>query len=353
MANLFSTLRRKTPSKRAMFAIAGTAVMAGVGLVQTTDTMAATTDAAKAVVPQIASQNFFPTPLPASISCSNSGTAGFRSANLSWPHATSDNGTVLYYRIRVVRDNNNNDLWKEYNQSGNTLKINVGNTARSYRVRVYVVSSPSGTTDANRVVSSGYVSHAIYNATVADTYCSGSQYLDAPNFTWENTSSFTPASPPVVDESVPNNDPAFVTENLSMRTPPGQLPVVEGAGDEATDGQGEAEKDGTDTTPATSSETPTPSPSESEKPSTPKENDSTDSGGSEANAPVVKGGIGMDLTTGEKALLVTVGGAQKCAMPLEDGDEALVGSNQVGVKNSKTGVIKTVDVDTCTYKNES
>ncbi|MGB6246794.1 MAG: hypothetical protein WBF94_17765, partial [Gordonia sp. (in: high G+C Gram-positive bacteria)] len=85
MANLRQSIRGKLPSKRALLTVGGATALVAAGIVQTTGTMAAPTDGVSASVSKIASQNFFPTKLTSSVTCSTSGgTLTQKRANISW-----------------------------------------------------------------------------------------------------------------------------------------------------------------------------------------------------------------------------------------------------------------------------
>lgn len=97
MANLFSTIRGKVPSKRAMLALGGAAALALVGVVQTAGTMAGSTDNATAQVSQIASQNFTPVPVIASAKCGGHAYNG--SVTISWDSV----GPGYWYELEAWR----------------------------------------------------------------------------------------------------------------------------------------------------------------------------------------------------------------------------------------------------------
>ena len=95
----FERLRSKAFSLRGAIALAGAAVVAA-SMSQSVDTLAASPEVRTAKV-DVVSQNYFPTPLPSSISCSEKAWFPGRDVVISWSSA----GQGMKYLVRIIRDN--------------------------------------------------------------------------------------------------------------------------------------------------------------------------------------------------------------------------------------------------------
>lgn len=179
----FERLRSKAFSMRGAIALAGAAVVAA-SMSQSVDTLAASPEVRTAKV-DVVSQNYFPTPLPSSISCSEKAWFPGRDVVISWSSA----GQGMKYLVRIIRDNDDSkpgNIINEFFTDSTSHQFHTNATNKSDRVRIHTVNVASGNTDATRVVSTGYVSHTVHVSTVTITYCSGSPRYDAPNQDWEN-----------------------------------------------------------------------------------------------------------------------------------------------------------------------
>lgn len=178
--------RSGSPSLRSALAVGGVVLMA-LGLGQVVDTQAAFTDSATANVSTLATGNFFPTPLPATLTCTTSGSPiGSRRANLSWPAVPGATG----YLVRLV--NSNGSTYRDYPVDAPTTSVNGISTTdprASVSARVYTKNGPaisSGWTGANTGMSfKDYVT--------GRTECEGSSSSQA-NQPWENESTWTPVT---------------------------------------------------------------------------------------------------------------------------------------------------------------
>ncbi|GAA3950909.1 hypothetical protein [Gordonia caeni] len=314
--------RFRRPSLRALLALGGAAAVVVSGAIATTDTLAASTDEANAQVSQIATQNFFPTPLPATITCSNSGVWGSRSANISWTSA----GPGHSYRVNVMKGNTSR---QEDYLEGTSIRIkigNVGDTLTTLWVQVRTLNAASSANPADRVASSGFVRFPIYAGSIADTYCNGSADYSSPNQTWENAGSWEPQSP----QLLARRGPAGRALSPETTTAPSEVPD-ESAEPLTTSTPSEppalAEPEATDV-PTTPSSTEQPAPSSTE----PAEDDTEVT-------------IGIGVAGDKKALIVSRDGEEVCHTPLEPGDQPSINGNTVVIQSGDT--VKTVDTTTC------
>ncbi|GAA4744814.1 hypothetical protein [Gordonia alkaliphila] len=313
-------LRR--PSFRASLALGGAAAVM-FGVFGASETLAGSTDDATAHVPQIASQNFFPTPLTPSVSCSTSGGANLvkRRANFSWPAVAGATG----YRAELI--NRSNGAVKESRDIAGTSWNDVsdgGHTGLYLRVRTINTGS----------VSTGYTVSSV-GASWKDyvsgrTECEGGTGTNLANQTWENTADeWTPAAPQ-------REGKAFALK---------AAPKAENEGPE-------------------SSEKPVPSTSETEKPSTsetsepsapsetPSEPSSTEQVAPETSEPTTEGPvtIGVRLAGGSKYLGLFVNGEAepRCDVKVGAEDTWSINGDTVAISNggSVTRVKPVVDPST-------
>lgn len=180
----FQQLRAKALSIRGALAIGG-AVVVAASMTQVAGTLAAPV-AVRTAKLGVATANYFPTPLPTSISC-RTNTSGDTGAIISWASA----GVGMRYRVLVLRGNSSNDVQRDFYTSALSYRYTADGIA-SDRVRVYTVNTSSGNTSAEWVTSSGFVSHTTYSTSSAVTRCSGDPRYDSPNQTWENQRDWTP-----------------------------------------------------------------------------------------------------------------------------------------------------------------
>ncbi|GAB6925425.1 hypothetical protein JCM9803A_58750 [Rhodococcus erythropolis] len=177
-------------SLRSLIAIGGAAAVA-FGLAQATGTLANSTDAVNSTGAQVATGNFYPTPLPVgNISCSNNGWAGFRDATMSWPSA----GPGTSYKVSVVQGTSvKGGPWYQTNTSRN-FDYGTGGLG-TYNIVVQVVSDTDlSILPVNRQVSSGSLRSAFYHNGAQDTTCSGNPWR-LENQAWENVSTWDPTTP--------------------------------------------------------------------------------------------------------------------------------------------------------------
>ncbi|WP_412475348.1 hypothetical protein ACK8HH_16275 [Gordonia sp. LUNF6] len=331
MPNLQS-VRSKIPAKRVLLALGGVTAVA-LGVVQTTDTMAASTDASTAKVSQIATENFFPTPLPSSISCSESGSLGFHKANVSWPSA----GPGMSYRVTLWKDGMSGIERAPAYQTGTTwvLAVNYDLAWGNYVLTVQTVNVASGTTDASRLVSSGYRKITVGSNAQRNGSCQGGAGVQA-NATWEDQSSFTPAAPAVdgaseFSRSRKLNSPAAASPSASSTDSPSASTTPENASP----------------TSSTTAETEPSTPASSE----PSADDETGSPSSTsdpvAEAKPAEVTIGVEAAAGKSTLILFHDGVEKCRAPLAEDDTPSVNSatNTVSITNGTT--VKKVDTETC------
>ena len=185
----FQQLRAKAISLRGAIAV-GSAVVVAASMFQAADTLAAPDEVRQAKA-GIATQNYFPTPLPDSISCSNDGVFLGNYAVISWTSA----GAGMKYLVRIIRDNDDSkpaNIIDEFFTVGTSHRFRTSATNKSDRVRIHTVNIASGETDSERAISTGYVSHTVHVPTVTYTNCSGGPRYDAPNADWENQYDWNP-----------------------------------------------------------------------------------------------------------------------------------------------------------------
>lgn len=319
-----SITRRRRPSLRAMLTLGGAAVMVG-GAVAGTDTLAATTDSATAAVSQIATQNFFPTPLTASVTCTTNqpGTITTARAVISWDAVPGATG----YRMELVRRSNGTVKSAEDVGAGTT---SIGGISDSGREGLYArVYTKNG--DA---ISSGYrVSNtgmSFKDWVSGRTQCEGSTGTNLPNQEWEDQSEWTPAVAQALAKSGKAMANPFVPEAVEAadETEASEAPESTEAPEpsESTEPEAPAESTAPESSTPPSSSSPAPAPSTS----TPAEPKVT---------------IGIGVSGSEKVLLISHDGEEVCYTPLGEGDEPSINGNTVVISNGNT--VKTVNTDTC------
>ncbi|MFC0316350.1 hypothetical protein ACFQNE_16495 [Gordonia phosphorivorans] len=323
MANLFSTIRGKLPSKRAMMAIGGASALAVVGVVQTTATLAGTTDETTAQVSQIASQNFFPTPL-VDLTCKTDYDAGKANtaALFSWPAIAG-----MKYRVLVLRNNNPSNVRADFFTTDTSYRYRAS-SAGDDRVRVYTVNVASGATDATRIMSSGYLSWSVYASSGVYTKCS-SKFTDAPNVdAWEDSAAWEPQ------------------KNYSRNTQNRAFDPSKSAGETALPSKSEEPSMSPE---PSASEAPSSAeaPPSSEAPSTSEAPSATSPAESQAE-PTITIAIRVSGDRRELGVFHDGGTDPVCSVPLEEGDRPAVGNNKVSIQNGNS--VYEVDTTTCAKK---
>lgn len=178
---------RTSRARRGVAALAG-AVAVAASLTQVVGTMAAPVAVRTATLP-ISTANYFPTPLPAWISCfHDTSPFGYSLVEISWGSA----GPGMKYHVRVWRGDNSSNIVHSSFTTGTTFRYRGESTAVSDRVAISTVNIASGGTDETRVRSSGAVSHTVYVVSRLTTRCSGEPRYDMPNQPWENQEAWTP-----------------------------------------------------------------------------------------------------------------------------------------------------------------
>lgn len=380
MADRLSVLRSKVPSKRALLALGGGAAMVAAGIAQTTGTMAGSTDTSLAYVSQIASENFFPTPLTTSVTCTTvePGTITTRRAQISWPAVPGATG----YRLEIVKFSDNS-VNQSYDLPAGTLSRNISDSDRIGHLyaRVRTMNGPA--------VSFGYtVSNtglSFKDWVSGRTECEQATSTNVANETWEDSSAWTPGSdnyqppPPPVPPGFENRMFSTV-DDLDEA----ELSVEEAApstSETSKPDASEAEAPETSTTPTTTEPTsvePTTTESTGPKPesaeskltesepteskpaeskpaeSKPTETQSTapttaesgTTGTTETVGAAKQPTIAIEVAGEARRLLVYVDGQQVCSKSLANGDVPTVGDSKVFITNDLT--VTEVNLDTCT-----
>ncbi|MGB3602566.1 MAG: hypothetical protein WBA38_03330 [Gordonia sp. (in: high G+C Gram-positive bacteria)] len=322
MANILQTIRGKVPSKRALFAIGGTAAIA-LGVMQTADTMAAGTDAANADASQIASQNFAPVPIISGLACS--GQTGTNKVELRWNNlgpdfkyvveVSSSSGGSAYKSSTVTSPN-----------SGN-LQINGG----TFKGKVYSYARVRTQNISTGEISEGFSEWFVLNWE-ATTYCTGQSTGFNGNkdiADWQQQADWNPGTP------------AHRTSNGASRTAP------PGSSDAASP-----------STPSPSSSTPSAAPSETPSstppsaPSTPSSAPSTPSSEAPATtepstpAPEPKITVSVGVAGEAAGFTIYKDGVESCSADKAPSDKVNVGGNEVTITTAD-GAVKKVNPDTC------
>ncbi|MCD2106661.1 hypothetical protein O4214_15845 [Rhodococcus erythropolis] len=173
-------------SLRSLIAIGGAAAMA-FGLAQTTGTMANPTDAVNSTGAQVATGNFYPTPLTASIGCSTSGSVTSQRGNPYWSAVPGATG----YKVELMNRSNNTVKDTKTFTSTQLQWSSVSDSDRTgLYIRVYTINGP--------MTSSGYTTGAgmsFKDWVSGRTACEGSSSTSKPNQVWENTNTWDPTTP--------------------------------------------------------------------------------------------------------------------------------------------------------------
>ncbi|AGT94501.1 hypothetical protein RERY_48970 [Rhodococcus erythropolis] len=173
-------------SLRSLIAIGGAAAMA-FGLAQTTGTLANSTDAVNSTGAQVATGNFYPTPLTASIGCSTSGSVTSQRGNPYWSAVPGATG----YKVELMNRSNNTVKDTKIFTSTQLQWSGVSDSDRTgLYIRVYTINGP--------MTSSGYTTGAgmsFKDWVSGRTACEGSSSTSKPNQAWENVSTWDPSTP--------------------------------------------------------------------------------------------------------------------------------------------------------------
>jgi hypothetical protein len=335
VAELLQILRTACAHKRAVVATVGAAAVV-FGIAQTTGTMAAEQDDVEATTSQIASQNFFPTPLPASISCSESGSLGFHNANVSWPSA----GAGMKYRVT---------LWNEAMTSvergpsfqdgtGWTLSVNYNLAWNNYVVTVETVNVASDTTDATRLISSGHRRITVGSNAQRNATCQGGAGVKA-NATWEDDASWTPAEPQVFGRSTVGPE-----RELQRQTPSSSVSKTPDTETEESTTTSAPEPSETSASPTTSERPTSEKPKDdSEEPTSTSTVPSSPSASKSAAEPIITAGVVAGSTS---KFVVSHDGVEKCRGDKDPTDVVSVRGNEVALATS-AGAVKKIDPYTC------
>ncbi|MGB3696945.1 MAG: hypothetical protein WBA05_05880 [Gordonia sp. (in: high G+C Gram-positive bacteria)] len=336
MANLRQSIRGKLPSKRALLTVGGATALVAAGIVQTTGTMAAPTDGVSASVSKIASQNFFPTKLTSSVTCSTSGgTLTQKRANISWSAVAGATG----YRLEIVR-RSDGAVRQSYDVTGTSYN-GISDSSRDGGLYARVRTMNSGAISSGYTVSNTGMSFKDWVS--GRTECEGSTGTNLANQSWEDSSDWEPASIQMFGRAAPQ--PRMLMSDSGA--PTSVAPPTE-ASPSSSAAPSSSEKPSSSASP----ESGTSSPSASESPSSsaaasPSESPSAST---EAPAPTAEAKpdikIAVKVTGTDRELIITVDGKEKCTLPLAAGDAPTVGSDSVTITNGDS--LKTVDLDTCT-----
>lgn len=190
-----STLTRaRGKSWRAAVALAGIAAMA-VPLGQSVSTLAQTNKTVETSGSQVATGNFFPTPLTGRVWCTTTGSnwnvAGKR-AEISWDAVPGATG----YRMELI-DRSSGELWDTRDVGSATTTIGgISAVWGSNRYGLYArVRTMNGT-----AISSGFtvsnIGMSFKDYVSGRTECEGPTGTSAPNDDWEDTTQWDPSTPP-------------------------------------------------------------------------------------------------------------------------------------------------------------
>ncbi|MFK4356928.1 hypothetical protein ABH939_000409 [Rhodococcus sp. 27YEA6] len=173
-------------SLRSLIAVGGAAAMA-FGLAQATGTLANPTDVVNSTGAQVATGNFYPTPLTASIGCSTSGSVTSQRGNPYWSAVPGATG----YKVELMNRSNNTVKDTRTFTATQLQWSSVSDSDRSgLYIRVYTINGP--------MTSSGYTTGAgmsFKDWVSGRTACEGSSSTSKPNQAWENVSTWDPSTP--------------------------------------------------------------------------------------------------------------------------------------------------------------
>ncbi|AWH92868.1 hypothetical protein A6035_12610 [Dietzia lutea] len=156
-------------------------------MTQVVGTMAAPAAVRTATAP-ISTANYFPTPLPDRIACSDATSdAGDSVVDIAWASA----GPGMTYLVRVTRADTGDPITATVTEE-TSFRYRGQGAGATDRVSVSTVNTASGPTDETRVRSSGSVSHLVSVESDVATRCSGGPLYDDPNQPWENQAEWTP-----------------------------------------------------------------------------------------------------------------------------------------------------------------
>jgi len=326
VTNTLQTIRGKVPSKRVLLAVGGAAAIA-LGAVQTADTMAASTDSANAEATQIATENYFPTPLPSGQLACSSPKPVLEGANLSWASA----GPGMSYKVTAMDGSSIKEGPFYQTDTSRTFKWNYKGSG-TYHIVVQVVNAASGS-GAGAVTSSGELRHAIYHDNLNTTKCTGSPWRNE-NDSWENQRAWTPAT-------------AFREGRMGIPTPGSPELSEDAAQPSTTTPQPSESADPTPSTPEPSGTEPSASAPSTPETSTP-ETSTTKPSTPESSETETPAKITVSVGAAGEASGFTVykDGVESCFADKAPTDNVSVGNGEV-VLTTADGAVKKVDPDTC------
>lgn len=230
-------IRTRMKAWRTAVAVAGVAALA-VTLGQSVSTLANPNEVVSTDGSQIATGNFFPTPLTASVNCTTTGTDAWlpgKRAQVSWQPVPGATG----YRLELVdwgSNGNGTNVVRTIEVDATTTVVGditavIGGTRYQLWPRVRTVNGPA--------ISSGYVTPAkrisYKSISTSRTECENTSPPSAPNDGWENTTVWNPALPApasaaqqtviAAQRSVPEVD---------VEQPDDGVEVITGAGEETS-----------------------------------------------------------------------------------------------------------------------
>lgn len=203
----FQQLRAKAISLRGAIAIGGALVIAA-SMAQASGTLAQSTELREAKA-GIATQNYFPTPLPAAnMNCGNSGAFGVK-ATFTWD-APSLPGN---YRYRVTVWDGVNVKDGPWVQEGRSRAINWNyEGSGTYQISVQVINWADGVESAT---SSGELRRALWHDGLNTVNCSGDPWRVG-NQPWENQYNWDPDVIPFAMGPTPSIFGALFDEDADL-----------------------------------------------------------------------------------------------------------------------------------------
>lgn len=185
-------IRARMTSWRIAIATVGVAAMA-VTLGQSVSTLANPNEAVSTEGSQIATGNFFPTPLTSEVRCQTTGGGNLvaRRAEVSWNAVPGATGYILEL-VQWDSNNPNATVRQTYTRSASETSLSgIQDTGRNVLyARVRTVNGPA--------VSSGYATppqRISWKDIFGRTECENTGHPGVPNQPWENTSEWNPALP--------------------------------------------------------------------------------------------------------------------------------------------------------------
>lgn len=178
-------------SLRSLIAIGGAAAMA-FGLAQATGTLANPTDAVNSTGAQVATGNFYPTPLTSSVTCTTYwGTWDWDPrGDIAWAAVP---GATGYYVEVMNRSNNTVKTSKTFSSTeARTWRLADDGRTGLY-VRVYTLNGPAKS--SGFAVAPNGQGMSFKNWVNSKTQCEGGAGTGVGNQAWENVSTWDPSTP--------------------------------------------------------------------------------------------------------------------------------------------------------------